>query len=228
VNDLSLFNGWEMGMSGVTKEDVGVHLLKDPPEPFEMRHTFPVYHNWSESESWVLMTRATVPVFTPVTRANYLQSSLDALQKVASRPLAKIDPPPSNDPAVVAAWQEAQRRMAEITQTYQEQTAQMKRQADGMARQLAAMSPADRRLPAFVASTGPNESGEIEFLGSGVSDAHAVSSRNAALMGERLPRWTPQMLGVSIQGSDAWPELAEQLDRELDWAGFQSFLRAAP
>jgi hypothetical protein len=95
---------------------------------------------------------------------------------------------------------------------------------DGMTKQLAAMSAAERGAATYLWNTGPNDSGRIEFLQEGEKDALPVVRRNPALMDDRLPRWTPQVLVVTFEGDDRWPGLAAKLDEELDWTGLAKFL----
>lgn len=64
--------------------------------------------------------RSAAPVFAPVTREHYLRFWIADTQQKVGRPLTTLAPPPSNDPAVVAAWQEAQRRMVAIGRTFQD------------------------------------------------------------------------------------------------------------
>ena len=209
---------------GVTAGDDGAEFLQEPVPPDETRHGLSLYLGSRVNQWQILMTRSAAPRFAPVTREQFLRSVIDTVQTQATRPLASMTPPPSNDPAVVAAWQEAQRQMAAITQTYQDSIAHLQEQLAGMTKQLSAMSPAERGAATYVSDIGPGESGSIEFLHEGDTDALPVVRRNPALMDDRLPRWTPQVLVVTFEGDDAWPGLAAKLDEELDWAGLQKFL----
>jgi len=226
VNDLSMFAGWEAG-HGVSDADADARFLNDPPEPFEMRGEFPVYHDWNERESWVILTRAKVPLFAPVPRERYLQLGIAETQKVNGRQMATMKPPPSNDPQVLAAWKEAQKRMAEVTQVFNEAKAHVQAQLDGLNKQLADMPPAERQAPTYLTNFKPTEDGTIEFLQKGDSDAKAVVYRNPALMNDRVPRGTPQILAVRIEAQDEWPELAPKIEQELDWSAFAKIVGAA-
>jgi len=66
-----------------------------------------------------------------------------------------------------------------------------------------------------------NDVGNIE---EGDGNALPVVRRNPALMDDRLPRWTPQLLIITFEGDDRWPGLAAKVEQELDWAGLQKFL----
>jgi len=127
---------------------------------------------------------------------------------------------------VVAAWKEAQKRMAEVTQTFNEAKAHIQAQLDGLSKQLADMAPADRQAATYLSSPNPTDAGRIEFLGRGDSDAKALVYRNPALMSDRLPRGTPQILTVRVEASDEWPELGPKIEGELDWAAFEKILTA--
>ena len=229
VNDLAVFAGWEAG-HGVSSDDADARFLNDPPEPFEMRGQWPVYHDWAERDAWVILTRAQVPLFVPVPRDRYLQFEIEEVRKVAGRQMApiKLAAPPSNDPAVVAAWKEAQKRVAEVTQTFNEAKAHIQTQLDGLTAQLAGLSPEDRRAPVYLSNPKPTEAGALEFLQPGDSDAKAVVYRNPALIDGRLPPGTPQILALRFESRDAWPELAAKLNEELDWPALQKLLAAAP
>jgi hypothetical protein len=227
VNDLSLFAGWEAG-HGVSEADAGARFLNDPPEPFEMRGEWPVYHDSSERESWVVMTRAKVPVFAPVPRERYLRYEIAETQKVNGRQMATLKPPPSNDPQVVAAWKEAQRRMAEIRQTFDQSKAAIQKQLDALNQQLAGATASDRQAPTYFSNPNPTENGTIEFLQRGDPDAKAVVYRNRALMNDRLPRGTPQILTIRVDSGDEAPELASQLEKELEWAALEKTVVSAP
>jgi hypothetical protein len=226
VNDLSLFAGWEAGR-GVSEADADARFLNDLPTPFEMRGEFPVYHDWNERDAWVILTRAKAPLFAPVPRERYLQYQIAETQNVNGRPMATMKPPPSNDPRVVAAWKEAQKRMAEFTQTFNEAKAQVQAQLDGLNKQLADRPPADRQAPTYLSNPKPAENGQIEFLQKDDSDAKAVVYRNPALMNDRLPRGTPQILTVRVQAEDDWPELAPKIEGELDWSAFAKIVTSA-
>lgn len=226
VNDLSVFAGWESGL-GVSEADADARFLNGPPEPFEMRGEFPVYHDWNERQAWVVLRRAKVPLFALVPRERYLQYEIAETQKVNGRQMATLKPPPSNDPQVVAAWKEAQKRMAEITQTFNEAKAQIQAQLDGLNKQLADMLPADRQAPTYLSNPKPTESGQIEFLQKDDSDAKAVMYRSPALMNDRLPRGTPQILAIRVEAEDDWPELAPKIEAELDWAAFDKIVTSA-
>jgi hypothetical protein len=211
---------------GVTADDEGVEFLQEPVPPDETRHGLPTYLGPRVDEWKVLMTRSKAPLFAPVTREQVLRSVIDVVQKQSKRPLAStsMGPPPSNDPATLAAWQEAERRMAEIRQTYQESISHLQQQLDGLTKQLAAMSAAERSAPTFAWNVGPSGAGPIEFLQEGDGNALPVVRRNPALMDDRLPRWTPQLLIITFEGDDRWPGLAAKVEQELDWAGLQKFL----
>jgi hypothetical protein len=129
---------------------------------------------------------------------------------------------------VVAAWKEAQQRMAEISQTFNEAKAHIQAQLDALTRQLAGLSPEDRRAPVYLSNPKPTEAGIIEFLQPGDSDAKAVVYRNPALIGDRLPPGTPHVLAIRFEPRDAWPELAPKLEQELDWTALQKLLASAP
>ena len=225
VNDLSLFAGWESG-HGVSTDDADARFLIDPPEPFAMHRSWPIYHDWNERGSWVVMTRAKVPIFAPVPRERYLQYEIGEAGKVAGRQMRTLSAPPSNDPAVVAAWKEAQKRMAEIQQTFDEGKAHVQAQLDGLNKQLAEMPPADRRAPAYLSSPNPTDEGKIDFLQRGDSDAKAVVYRNPGTVNDRLPRGTPQVLTVWFEPSDEWPDLAPKLEQEFDWSSLEKILAA--
>lgn len=227
VNDLSVFAGWEKGR-GVSDQDADARFLNDPPEPFEMRGAFPVYHDWNERNAWVILTRAQAPLFAPVPRERYLQYQIAETQKVNGRQMATMKPPPSNDPQVLAAWKEAQKQMAAITQTFNEAKAHVQAQLDGLNKQLAGMSPADRQAPTYLTKFTPTEDGQMEFLTKDDSDAKAVVYRNPALMNGQLPRGTPQILAVRVEAEDDWPELGPKIEQELDWAAFKKILTSAP
>lgn len=226
VNDLSLFAGWEAG-HGVSDQDADARFLNDPPEPFEKRGELPVYHDWAERDAWVVLTRAKVPLFIPVPRERYLQFEIAEMQKLTGRQMATMKPPPSNDPQVLAAWKEAQKRMAEISQTFSEGKAHFQAQLDGLTKQLADMPPAGRRAATYVSNPNPTDTGNIEFVEHGDSDAKAVAYRNPALMNDRLPPGTPQILTIRVEPHDEWPELAPKIEGELDWAAFQMILSSA-
>jgi len=225
VNDLSLFAGWESGQ-GVSADDAGARFLIDPPEPFEMRGAWPVYHDFNDRASWVVMMRAKAPIFAPVPRERYLQYQIGEIGKLAGRKMQTLSAPPSNDPAVVAAWKEAQKQIAEVQQTFNEGKAHVQAQLDGLNKQLAEMSPADRRAPAYVSSPNPTEEGTIEFQQRGDSDAKAVVYRNPALLNERLPRGAAQILTVWFEPRDEWPDLAPKLEQEFDWTALEKILAA--
>jgi hypothetical protein len=225
VNDLSLFAGWEAG-HGVAAADAGARFLTDPPEPVEMRGAFPVYHDSAGRDRYIVLTRAKVPLFAPVPRERYLQFEIEETRKVTTRQMAEMKPPPSNDPQVLAAWKEAQKRMAEITQTFNEGKAHYQAQFDGMNRQLAAMSAEDRHAATFLSNPNPTDDGTIEFLQRSDSDAKAVVYRNPALMDDRLPPGTPQILTIRFETSDEWPELAPKLEEELDWPALEKIVTA--
>lgn len=212
---------------GVTADDDGVEFLQEPVPPDDTRHGLPLYLGSRVNQWHISMTRSNAPTFAPVTREQFLRSVIDTVQTQATRPLASMSPPPSNDPAVIAAWQEAQRQMAAITQTYQNSVGHLQEQLAGMRKQLSAMSPAERAAATYVSNIGPGESGSIEFLHEGDTDALPIVRRNPALMDDRLPRWTPQGLVVTFEGDDRWPGLAAKLDEELDWAGLEKFLGAS-
>jgi hypothetical protein len=219
-----VLSGTHAAGHGVTADDDGAEFLQEPVPPDETRHARPLYLG-SRVDQWhVLLTRSRAPIFAPVTREQFLRSVMDTVQKQVKRPLTSMGPPPSNDPAVVAAWQEAQRQMAAIGQTYKEGIGHLQEQLDGMTKQLAAMSPGERGAATYVSNTAPGESGTIEFLRKGDDNALPVVRRNPALMDDRLPRWTPQVLVVTFEGDDGWPGLAAKLDEELDWAGLEKFL----
>ena len=227
VNDLSLFAGWETGR-GVSEQDADARFLNDPPEPFEMRGELPVFHDWAERDAWVVLTRAKVPLFIPVPRERYLQFEIAEMQKLAGRQMATMKPPPSKDPQVLAAWKEAQKRMAEVTQTFNEGKVHFQAQLEELTKQLADMPPADRQAATNVSNPNPTDIGKIEFLQPGDSDAKGVVYRNPALMDDRLPPGTPQILTIRVEPEDEWPELAPTIERELDWAAFQKILTATP
>jgi hypothetical protein len=129
---------------------------------------------------------------------------------------------------VVAAWKEALKQMAEIQQTFNEAKAHVQAQLDGLKKQLAEMSPADRLAPSYLSNPEPTEEGTIEFLQRGDSDAKAVVYRNPALLSERVPRGAAQVLTVWFEPHDEWPDLAPKLEQEFDWASLEKILTAAP
>jgi hypothetical protein len=192
------------------QDDQGI-FIRSPPDPVATVHGYPVFEE-GNGDRWAIILRNRVPFWAPVTCERYLLATIrtdeDALAKAQAN-RAKL---PAGVPASIVA-------------TVDEALGQMQRRVANARKAYAAMSPAQRAATAYVGDRGDFEDAPV-FVKAGEDAPPATVYINPALIDARLPRSAPQILAVRILANEElWPGTAEKLDKELDWAALDAFVR---
>jgi hypothetical protein len=205
VNDLGAVLGGQLDV-----RDDQAAFFRATPEPVDTLHGHPVYEE-GNGDRWIFIVRNKVPFWAPISRGRYMQAVIKDGEKrvtVAGERRAKLPP---NLPA-------------SIITTMDEAIGQFQRQLANLKKAYAAMGTAERNTPAVIAETSAEEA--PIFAPPGDDPTAVIVQVNPALADAKLPRSTPQILAIRLLAKDdLWPGMAARLDKELDWAALEAFVR---
>jgi hypothetical protein len=206
VNDLGPVLGGGLDL----QDDQGV-FIRNPPDPVATVHGYPVFEE-GNGDHWVFVLRNKVPFWAPVTCERYLLATIKTDEDALAKALANRAKIPSGIPASIVA-------------TVDEAIAQLQRRIANAKKAHAAMSPSQRAAAAYVGDRGDLDDAPV-FVKAGDDAPAPTVFINPALVDSRLPRSAPQILAIRVLAKDElWPGMSEKLDRELDWAALEAFVR---
>jgi hypothetical protein len=206
VNDLGPVLG-----GGLDLQDDQGTFIRSPPDPVATVHGYPVFEE-GNGDRWAIVRRNKVPFWAPVTCERYLLATIKADEDGLAKAQANRAKMPAGIPAAIVA-------------TVDEAIAQLQRRIANAKKAYAAMSPAQRAATAYVGDRGDLEDAPVFVKPVDDSPAPTVFI-NPALIDPRLPRSAPQILAIRILANDElWPGMAEKLDKELEWAALDAFVR---
>ena len=208
VNDLSMVTGGtETDGYTVFGDDEG-DFIKGPRDPDGDAHGLPMYEQGSDQ--WLIVRKPDTPLLVPVSRQRYLAQRVvltDARLAKANASLATY----GNQALLAGPMDELKKSVAE-----------MNAYLAAVQHQLASMSAADRAASAYIESESATEA---PVFTKSVDGATAILNLNPQLFDAHKPRASAQTLAIRIDArSDAWPDLHDTLDREIDWAAFASVI----
>ena len=161
---------------------------------------------FSADSSCLVIARRGVPVFAPVSRERFLRNARDTL-------LARLR-------AV-----DAKSASAEVRRAMQPALDTVRAIARHYDAELSAMSPADRRAPAWVKSS---EAGPMDLVAPGTEDARQLVTPNPNLFNAALPRSAIQLMtidAVAAGGDDGASALFARVRESIDFAALAALLK---
>lgn len=161
---------------------------------------------YSTDSSCLVLARHGMPVFAPVSRERFLRDARDTL-------LARL-----RAVGAKSGSAEVRRAMQPVLDTVRA----IARHYDA---ELTAMSPADRRAPAWVKST---DTSPLDLVPPGTEDARQLVAPNPALFNPALPRSAIQLItidAVATGGDDGATTLFARIRETLDFAALSALLK---
>lgn len=199
INDAScVWNGHDVAFV-----DSAGSIYYDAPQDSSPVRGIP---GFSTDSSCLVIARRGVPVFAPVSRERFLRDARDTL-------LARLR-------AV-----DARSRSADVRRAMQPALDTVRSIAKHYDAELTALSPADRRAPAWVKSS---ESAPLDLVPPGTEDARQLVAPNPALYNPALPRSAIQLLTVQATvpgGDDGATALFARVRETVDFAALAALLK---
>jgi hypothetical protein len=199
INDAScVWNGHDVAFVDSTGS-----IYYDAPQDSSPVRGIP---GFSTDSSCLVIARRGVPVFAPVSRERFLRDARDTL-------LARLR-------AV-----DARSASADVRRAMQPALDTVRALAKHYDAELTAMSPADRRAPAWVKSS---EGSPLDLAPPGTEDARQLVTSNPALFNAALPRSAIQLMtidAVATGGDDGATALFARVRDALDYAGLAALLK---